>query len=384
MDRRSKRQRFHQCFITLVRILLGPIIRRIYAFRTDRPAKLPAPFLVVANHVTAVDPVLLPLSFKQQMYFVASEHLMQKGLPSKLLRLFLDPIVRRKGDSAVTAVKEMLGCLRMGLNVCVFPEGTCSFDGTNSPMLPTIGRLAKTAGVTLVTYRFEGGYFSLPRWGKGIRRGSYYGHIVNVYSPDRLSAMSAAEINEKIVADLDENAYARQEKEHAVYKSRCRAEYLESAFFLCPACKRVGTIGTRGDAIRCSCGLSGTLDEQYRITGLPVSTLPEWDTLQVEWLKNAAQEQDFAFSDEDITLWENDDTHRRTPLVSGTMRMTRDGLSVGDRTFPLSDISDMELVRRNLLVFSTHDAHYQASGKDALNSRKYMMLYRIWKGVPVK
>ena len=62
------------------------------------------------------------------------------------------------------------------------------------------------------------------------------------------------------------------------------------------------------------------------------------------------------------------------------MRMSRDALTVGAYSVPLSKIMDMELVRRNLLVFSTHDAHYQISGNKTLNSRKYMLLYRIWKG----
>ena len=366
--------------MTVMRVVLGPLVRRIYGFRIDRPATVPEPFLVVANHVTAADPALLPQSFKQQMYFVASEHLMQKGLPSKLLRFVFDPIVRRKGDSAVTAVKEMLTCLKNGQNVCVFPEGTYSFDGTNSPMLPTIGRLAKTAGVTLVTYRFEGGYFTLPRWGRGILRGSFRGHIVNTYAPEALKTMSVSEVNAAIVADLNENAYARQEQLHAVYKSKCRAEYLESAFFLCPACKRVGTIETRGDAIRCSCGPSGRLDEQYRLIDLPVSTLSEWDVLALAWLKAHAADPDFSFADADAVLWENDDAHRKKQLCAGPMRMTRDGFSVGDRAFALSDISDMELVRRNLLVFSTRGAHYQVSGCPSLNTRKYMLLYHILKG----
>ena len=107
----------------------------------------------------------------------------------------------------------------------------------------------------------------------------------------------------------------------------------------------------------------------------------EWDRLQNGWLENTSGKPDFAFTDEGVTLWENDEAHRRKALVTGTMRMTRKAFSVGDRLFPLSEISNMELVRRNLLVFSTHDAHYQVSGRDALNSRKYMLLYRIWKGV---
>ena len=380
MNTRIKRHRFHQRFLTVIRVLLGPILKRIYAFRTDRPASIGGPFLVLANHVTAVDPVLLCLSFSEQMYIVASEHLMQKGLPSRLLRFFFDPIVRRKGDSAVTAVKEMLSCMKAGFNVCVFPEGTCSYDGTNAPMLPTIGRLAKSAGVSLVTYRFEGGYFTLPRWGKGIRRGDYYGHIVNVYSPDMLNGMSAKEINAAIEADLNENAYARIEASPVAYKSRHRAEVLESAFFLCPACKRVGTIETRGDAIRCSCGLSGRLDGQYRLSGFPFETLIEWDAFQNDWLKTAAQSPDFSFSDEAVTLWRNDDAHRKIELAKGAMHLTRDALSIGETTIALSEITDMELVRRNLLVFSTHDAHYQASGEKTLNTRKYMLLYRLWKG----
>ena len=380
MDRRVKRHRFHQNFTTVFRLLLSPILKRIYAFRTDRAATLPAPFLVVANHVTAADPVLLQLSFRQQMYFVASEHLMQKGFLSRLLRFVFDPIVRRKGDSAVTAVKEMLTCLKNGQNVCVFPEGTCSFDGTNSPMLPTIGRLAKTAGVTLVTYRFEGGFFTLPRWGRGIRRGDFYGHIVNTYAPETLKTMSAAGINAAIVADLDENAYARQEQLHAAYRSRHRAEYLESAFFLCPACQRIGTLETKGDAIRCSCGLHGSIDEQYRLVNLPVSTLPEWDALQRVRLEAYAGEPDFALRDADVTLCLNDDAHRREPLCSGAMQMDGERFTVGDRVFALSEIADMELVRRNLLVFSTRDAHYQVSGRPSLNARKYMLLYHILKG----
>lgn len=379
-DTRIKRHRFHQRCFTAARTLFAPFLRRIYAFRTDSPVTIDGPFLAVANHVTAADPVLLCTSFRQQMYIVASEHLMQKGLPSRLLKLCFDPIVRRKGDSAVTAVKEMLACMRVGFNVCVFPEGTCSYDGTNSPMLPTIGKLAKTAGVSLVTYRFEGGFFTLPRWGRGIRRGRYTGRVVRVYSPEELKSMRDGELFSAIQADLCENAYERIAKEPVSYRSRHRAEYLESAFFLCPNCRRVGTIRTRGDTIRCGCGLCGTLDAQYRLSGLPFETLPEWDAMQAAWLSDAAQDPAFSFSDEPVVLTRTDENHRRTQVAAGRVTMTREALSVGAQRFLLSDLTDMELVRRNLLVFSTRDAHWQLSGEKPLNTRKYMLLYRILKG----
>ena len=379
----SRHARFQKRTHTVLATLAGPFLRLLYHFRYPKDNAPDGPFLLVANHVTAADPVLLTLALKKHMiYFVASEHLMQKGLGSKILRFLYSPIVRRKGDTAVTTVKEMLKTLKDGRSVGVFPEGTCSYDGTNSPFLPTIGKLARAARCTLVTYRFEGGYFTLPRWGRGVRRGAFTGHIVRVYSPDELKAMSEAEINAHIGEDLNENAYARIAEQPVVYRSSRRAEYLESAFFLCPNCRRVGTLHTAGDRIACSCGLSASLDGHYALHGMPFATLPEWDAMQSEWLERASDEPDCAFGDAAVTLWENDDAHRKTKRAAGTMCMTREGLSVGGRAFALSDISDMELVRRNLLVFSTHDRHYQAKGDDRLNSRKYMLLYRIWKGVP--
>lgn len=379
-DTRIKRHRFHQGVITFIQKVIAPFVRRAYAFRTDRPVSIEGPFLAVANHVTAADPVLMGMTFKQQMYFVASEHLMQKGFVSRLLKLFFDPIVRRKGDSAVTAVKEMLACLKKGYSVGVFPEGTCSFDGTNSPMLPTIGKLARASGATLITYRFEGGFFTLPRWGRGIRRGRFEGHIVNQYAPETLRGMTDAEINAHIAEDIGEDAYAREQQTRAAYKSRHRAEYLESSFFLCPACKRVGTVETHGETIRCACGMTGTLDATYRLVGLPVETLTEWDALQNDWLSKAAFDPTFAFSDESVRLVETDTKHRRIPIASGTLRMTREAITVGTHSIALDTVTDMELVRRNLLVFSTRDAHYQISGQKSLNTRKYMLLYHILKG----
>ena len=381
MNTEQKRQRFHQRIISVLRPIAGPILKRIYAFRTEKRKSIDGPFLLLANHVTAVDPLLVCLSIKQQMYIVGSEHLMQKGFGSWLLRVFFAPIVRRKGDSAVTTVKQMLGTLKAGFNVCVFPEGTCSYDGTNTPFLPTIGKVARTARSSLVTYRFEGGYFTLPRWGKGIRRGDFYGHVVRVYTPDELRTMTDAEINAHIREDLEENAYARIEQRPASYKSRHRAEYLESAFCLCPACRGVGTLFTKGDTIRCACGMNAKLDEHYRLSGMPVQTLIEWDALQKDWLKAAAQDPAFGFADERVTLLRSDAQHRKTVLETGRMEMGSESLRIGSHVFPLSEIVDMELVRRNRLVFSTHDAYYQAIGADTLNTRKYMLLYRIRKGM---
>jgi hypothetical protein len=126
--------------------------------------------------------------------------------------------------------------------------------------------------------------------------------------------------------------------------------------------------------------MTGTLDATYRLVGLPVETLTEWDALQNGWLSKAAFDPAFAFSDESVRLVETDAKHRRIPIASGTLCMTREAITVGTHSIAIDTVTDMELVRRNLLVFSTRDAHYQISGQKSLNTRKYMLLYHILKG----
>ena len=102
--------------------------------------------------------------------------------------------------------------VRKGVSVCLFPEGTRSFDGRTDKLHPTTGRLIKLCNSTVVTYRLEGGYLSSPRWGHGLRRGRIRGEVVNVYSADEIKNMSAEELVERVNADIYENAFERQKK----------------------------------------------------------------------------------------------------------------------------------------------------------------------------
>ena len=47
------------------------------------------PYLVLSNHVTDLDPIIVGTSFPQQMYFVTSEHLMRQGFISKVKRMIV-------------------------------------------------------------------------------------------------------------------------------------------------------------------------------------------------------------------------------------------------------------------------------------------------------
>ena len=131
------------------------------------PCDAEGPCLVVANHVSTWDPILLARSFrKTPVHYVASEHVFRWGLLSRLIEYLLAPIARRKAGSAADTVMKCLRRLKAGQTVCIFAEGEATWDGVNIDIFSATGKMARTSGASLVTYRIEGAYLSRPRWTK--------------------------------------------------------------------------------------------------------------------------------------------------------------------------------------------------------------------------
>lgn len=346
---------------------------------THEDLNIDGPILLISNHVTAWDPLLVAMSLRyKHVYYVASEHIFRLGLVTKLLNWLVGPIPRRKASSGADTVKACLRHLRDGHSICLFAEGEQSWDGRTQAIFPATGKLVKSSGATLVTYRLEGAYLSLPRWGKGVRRGSVHGHPVRIYPPERLKTMSPAEINEAIQRDIQEDAWQRQREAPVPYRGKRRAEGLEKALYLCPRCRKIGTLHTRDDRIVCSCGLS----LRYTETGFfdPVesfATIADWDAWQKEALRGLKKaESELLFSDESMRLCRIDVNHREQPLGCGELRQYADRLCCADREFALSEISSMAMVQDNLLLFTCGECYYQIRSENGANLRKYLDLWK--------
>ena len=349
---------------------------------THEDIHVDGPILLVPNHVCAWDPLLVSISLRdKQIYFVASEHLFRLGFVSNVIDYLVAPIPRRKASTGMDAVKACLRHLKAGHSVCVFAEGEQCWAGQNNPIFPATGKLAKSSGVTLVTYRLEGGYLSLPRWGKGIRRGRVHGHPVGIYPPEVLQTMTAQEVNDLINRDIYEDAWERQRQEPIPYRGKNRAEGMERAVFLCPRCRRIGTLRTKGNRIFCSCGL----DLEYLETGFyrpdqPFSEIAEWDA----WQKEALRSRDFTregpdgllFSDGGVSLYRVGAGHQEELLGSGVLQQYEDRLECAGFRFPLKDISNMAEVLAARLLLSARGEYYEIRSKTDLCFRKYLEVWR--------
>jgi 1-acyl-sn-glycerol-3-phosphate acyltransferase len=115
------------------------------------------PLLVVPNHDSQWDPILVALAVKpkRRLRFLARASLWRiPGLGPLLYGINQIPIKRGAGDSA--ALEEAVEALRAGQSICVFPEGGLSW-GERLRARSGVGRLAQWCpGVQVVLCTVEG------------------------------------------------------------------------------------------------------------------------------------------------------------------------------------------------------------------------------------
>ncbi len=354
-------------------------IRFNYSF--EAAPKISGPFLLISNHVTNLDPLMVGTSFGQQMHFVASEHLFRKGFLSKLLIWLVAPIARIKGSTDTVSAMNIIRTLRNKGNVGLFAEGDRSWNGMTSQLHPTTARLIKATKATLVTYRLSGGYLTSPRWSSVIRRGKMRGRLINVYPPDQLARMTVNELTEAVMDDIYEDAYEVQSVERIVYKGPNLAEGLESAIYTCPVCKCVCTTHSKGNLFYCDCGMQATFNVLGFFEGdlRPFDTIRDWDAWQEDFLKKYAAKagDEPLFQDHEQSLWQIASDHSEACIARGVLKLFKDRLVLGEFSVPIQKLYQMGVYGSGMIVFSAEGKNYEIKTAVPRSGRKYLTMYQI-------
>ena len=380
----------HKRVFRFCKATLGGALKSIYGFHPEKAEIGKGPFLITANHNGELDPALLALSFSEHMYFVSSEHVFRKGFLSWLLVYLFAPIARVKGMTDATAALNIIRAIKRNTNVCLFAEGNRSYNGVTGPIFPATGKLAKATGASLVTYRFEGGYLTTPRWSRTTRKGNMRGCVVNVYSPEQLKAMTPEEVNERIREDIMEDAFERQLTKPYRYKGKDLAKGLENALYFCPKCGKTGTLHSHGDVFSCTCGLRVRFTEtgffekvEPTDPELPFTTIRDWDHWQDQRVVEYAaglQEDEIAYSDEGVNLIAVGARHKDSVLETARLSLSKRALTVGDHSFPLSSIHSLAMIGVYKIVFSVEGASYELrAAKTPYCGRKYFTFFELVK-----
>jgi len=175
--------------------------------------------LIVSNHQSYLDPILLAVKLPRPLSFFAKSELFENKFFGAFIRSF-NAFPVRQGEGDIGAVKETIRRLQEGHALNVYPEGTRSPDGEIQPMLPGVGLMIRRAGVPVVPAAIFGSYEAWPPK-RGVK--IFRPHPVRiVYGPPmELHHLKAGAIMEKLGGtihamfnELRQRERARQRERH--------------------------------------------------------------------------------------------------------------------------------------------------------------------------
>jgi 1-acyl-sn-glycerol-3-phosphate acyltransferase len=139
-------------------VAFAPLCRLLFSPSISGADNIPesGPAILVSNHISAGDTFLLPAMIKRRLTFPAKVELFHgQGVRGKVLTWFLRsvgqlPMDRAGGRASATSMEGVLGVLRRGDLLGIYPEGTRSPDGRLYKGKTGVARLVLQAGVPVV------------------------------------------------------------------------------------------------------------------------------------------------------------------------------------------------------------------------------------------
>ena len=168
-------------------------------------------FLLVCNHLSDADPVLLLQSFpKAQLAFISKRENQSMFLVGKIMHKLMCQMINRENDRE--ALKTILKCIQMikqdQVSVCVFPEGYTSLDGKLHHFRSGVFKIALKTQVPIVVCTLkntEKVFHNALR----LKKTPVPMHVVGVIRPDTFGGRTAVDIGaqayDMMLADLGED-----------------------------------------------------------------------------------------------------------------------------------------------------------------------------------
>lgn len=145
----------------LMRFITWVLVNTLYRVRVDGLENIPeeGPALLVCNHVSFMDPLLLMANLRRPARFVMYYKIFNIPVLKFVFRTAKAiPIAGQKEDPAVLqrAYDDIDAALADGDLVCIFPEGGLSKDGDIGPFRPGVARILDRRPVPVVPLALRG------------------------------------------------------------------------------------------------------------------------------------------------------------------------------------------------------------------------------------
>lgn len=157
--------------------------------------------LLLANHQSYLDPVLVGVRLRRPITFMADSDLFKNPLFGWFIsNLHAFPVRQGKGD--VGAIKQAIQLLHDGHMLNVFPEGARSADGEIAKIQSGVALILRRADVPIVPVLVDGAFKAWPRQRKLFRPFPvrvWYGKPLNI---EGLDSRGIVELVDRTLRDM--------------------------------------------------------------------------------------------------------------------------------------------------------------------------------------
>ncbi len=344
-------------------------------------------YLILYNHQTAFDQFFVGMSFRDPVYYVASEDLFSNGFLSSLIRYLVAPIPINKQAVDIRAIKNCITVAKEGGTIAIAPEGNRTFSGKTEFMSSTIAPLARKLGLPIVLYHIEGGFGVHPRWSDAVRKGKMRAYVSRVIEPEEYAALS----DDALFDLIRDGLFVNEAKADVTYRHKKRAEYIERVLYVCPFCG-LSEFESHGDRFRCKrCEREVIYQETKELEGvgfsLPFRFLNDWYDYQNDfvWQMDLSPYTDAPIYCDRVTLSEVILRKKKTVLCEDAeLCIYADRFTVGEDgadplLLPFDEVRAVSVLGRNKLNIYHGKTVYQIKSDKRFNAVKYVNLFYRYK-----
>lgn len=161
------------------------------------------PVLVISNHQSFLDPVMVGIAVRRHLTFLARKTLFRHRLFDWIIRSYNSVPIDQEGVGK-DGIKTIVEQLRQEHAVLVFPEGERTFTGNMMPLKPGVHLLIRRAESVIVPVGVAGAFDAYPR----IRP---YPTLAPLFLPARKGTIAV-----QVGAPVDSRRYADLPREQAL------------------------------------------------------------------------------------------------------------------------------------------------------------------------
>jgi len=323
-------------------------------------------------------------------FVVGYHHVFNRIINSVGFRLGIIP--KRNFEVDLVALRHMVRIIKKGGSLCVFPEGTFSFNGANHAINPSTENFIKQLGVTVVLCKAYGTYCGRPIFKNISLPGYREVHYEVIFTPDDLKNMTTEQISAKLLDKFKYNELEWVQTTNYKYKLK-DIKGLETFLYTCPKCNSQYTMKVEKKDMICEeCQNRIHINSQYK--PIPVgenseckyTDLTKWYNDERKIVKKEIEDPNFSVSYECELYGIHQDKPRLKPnYVAGEGRITitrdkiiydgtKDGATIRKEfDIKLVPCFKYDVKKQNILNY--HNEYYAFRPKtEKQKTIKYMMI----------